>query len=377
MQTKQRISSWQMALTLVVSRMFFIFTDTPLYQTPLEPTAKMLGNLVSIGLMFLMVTPILLLFQRQEREHDFLSMASIASQPLGRFMGMSFLLGVMIVAVSTMVHLQFFIQNTTFPNIKTPIVMIMLFAGGLYAVFLGLEGIARTASLLSIALLISMLLVPIFSYDLIDVTQVMPLLHHPVASVLESAVLDAIRTTEFLVLLLLFPSISASFRESAVKFIALSGAGLFYVTSVTVMVLGDYMNREVFPFFTVSSVVDIGPIKRLDALYMMLWVMIALIRLSVYLLVGKKLIERLFPLKSHKMVYGVFAGLTLVFAMILNSSLLNTKFVYTVLEKGWFNVILVVLFPLWLLWLQRHGNADTTYRNLKSRASCCMPIGKE
>lgn len=348
MKAKQKISVWQMALMLTVSRMFFIFTDTPAYGQATEPTARIIGSLLSIPLTFMILIPVFILFHRQSQQGNFLEMAFGQSRPFGTIVAWCLLIGMLIGAVGTLVHFGFFMQNTTFPSIKTPMVLILLFAGALYASTLGLEGFSRTASIIFWLLPVSLLLLLAFSYDVINFNHIRPIFNHPVRSVIQAAWTDATRTSELAVLLILFPHVKGRYHKVVTKFVLFSGIGLVFVTTLCTVILGEYMYHEAFPLFTVSSIVDLGSIRRLETIYMMLWTMVAFLRLTLYLFAGKVVLYRLLPLKIKWLSYWILGAITLLLSIILGNTLESTRMVYMVVQNGWITLLLILFFPFLL-----------------------------
>ncbi len=342
-----KVSSMQIVLTLVVCKLFAVITYTPVYTEKAEITAVFLGGVVSTLILLAAATPVILLFRKTQ--DDILTLSYRLNPGFGFIVFILLLIGVLAAAVDTMVDFQFFMVNAVFPDASRFIILITLMIAAFYASLMGLEGIARTGTILFLIVLIALVTIAFTLHNRINLLNLKPVLYEPVKSILSVAWQDTARNMELLIFMMVVPNIKGKAAKSLLGYILLISVLLCTISFLVATVLGEFTFRQIFPFYMIASVVDSKIIRRFDAIHMTLWVITAFLRTSLFLLTATSLLKRVLPYHIGKWSCLFSSVVILVAAGFLSGDLQSSNLLYDFIGKGYPFVILIVLLPIILL----------------------------
>lgn len=346
-----QISSAQLVMVMVVSRMFTVITYTPVYTTKPEITAAFLGELCSTLVLLAICIPMLLLFRKTQE--DILTLSYRVGPRFGFLVFLFLFLGTMLSAINTLVQFQFFMVNAVFINASSVVIVLTMLIAAVYAAAMGLEGLARVGSIFFLMVLIFLVTIGMTLFDRIDLLNLKPLLNEPWKTVLFVAWGDTTRNMEVIPLLVLAPQVKGKLTHTIFYYVLWSSLMLGVISFLVTTILGEFTFRQTFPFYMISSVIDSKVIRRFDALHMIIWVLTAMLRLALFLLTGNQLLKRVLPKRLSG--WGIFIEglLTLGCALWLSSSLQYTNWIYQLIGNGWMILLLSVVLPVILLLLKK------------------------
>jgi len=171
--------------------------------------------------------------------------------------------------------------------------------------------------------------------------------------VLKGTVIPLAMTAQFVVLLVLLPSLARPerFTPWALGAILLSYLALFLTVVVVIATLSaEDGARSFFPFFRMVRSVSIGDfLQRVDALTILPWGLGVFIALSVYLLCGARGVALLFKLNDYRPLIPPMAVIWAVLAVHNFDDIFEFR---TVLQPRYTGpaIIGLTLVPLMLLW---------------------------
>lgn len=326
---KNFISVSQAVIMLFLCRMFNILTYMPRSTIQVETGATLISTIISIVILLLMVIPMILLYQNNYGM-DVIDSTTKLSPVLGKILNLFCLIVLVLSIISTTSRFQYFMNNAVFPDSSAVSVIITMLIATTYAVFMGIEGIARTASIVFVFFIISMTVIMLSSLNQVEFINLKPAVNSAQQSIFLSTIQNISRNVEVILVLFLYPYIKGSFKKTVIGYILFSSIATTIIGLSTILILGDFIRQQVFPFYTMASIVGLGIFQRLDAIHMALWVMIAFIKISLYTWVAKGLMQRLMPDKSKKACVWVIVSVVFV-ATLLLSYYLNGEWIITMI----------------------------------------------
>lgn len=295
---KLKISAAQAIILLFLCRMFGSITYSPSFTNTMEGSAILLADLIAVGCTLLSLIPMLILFYKNPDLRPIEESLSI-SKPFGLIVCW-YLIVVMILAIlDTITHFSFFMTNAIFPDTPSVIITTSLLIACVYGAYMGLEGLSRAAGIIFFFFLLSTLFIFVSAWKNIHFINLKPIIHTSSRDILSLIIESVSHNTEYVLLLLLYPYAKGKVFSVPLGFFIASSAGILLIGTVTILILGDFTAKQMFPFYTVASVVDMGVIQRFDSIHMFLWVLVAYVRSSLYLIVAKSLLRKALPHKLH------------------------------------------------------------------------------
>lgn len=202
-------------------------------------------------------------------------------------------------------------------------VLVMLPA--VYAAWLGIAVAARLSEILFLPGFIVVVLVLIFNYSNIDITNFLPFLERGPGPVLKGSMAMGGRLTPCVVLLALYPLIMDKDNFGRYK---IAGILWLAVTVQAVILLvavfgPEYMSTMHFPFVEVLRSIPLSDtLARLDAIIMTTWIIGVFIFVSCFVYGASVLTRDLLGIKSHRAVALVYSLLVTFLASLGNNIIL-------------------------------------------------------
>lgn len=193
----------------------------------------------------------------------------------------------------------------------------ILFVAVFYGVYSGLNALTRTAA--------AVLGLTVVSVGLLTIS-VLPQLRfvnlQPAAlegrELAESFISQFYLAPELILWVILWPQNQEKGEKNR---LALVFVGLFAIQALVCllgeMTLGPAYRQEEQPLFTIARLGGISVFRRLDALHACVWLLLFLIKITLYVLIFSQTMRRLLPaLKGHGAFYLAAAGILGVFLVV-------------------------------------------------------------
>ena len=252
-----KISSTQLTLLLFLSRIFSILEYTPALGDSMTGMTLLISTALSFLVQCVLVIPMLLLLYRYQ-EQNVLGCAYLVSPVLGKITAALFLL------------------------------LFLAHLSGGYAIF-------------SMFILSTVFLCLVAS-DSAEILNIHMIQEDGISRIIRGTLESTSKNAELFVLLLLLPQIAKPQKKRACTYWFLTLVFLFTeVTQFIILsVLGDFGMKQMFPYYALTSVIDISIFQRLDSLHVTLWIFTALFRCTLYTICAAKCANMLFSKKISR-----------------------------------------------------------------------------
>lgn len=349
----ERIGHRQLFFTLFIMRTFIVISFLPVLTSAGALQDAWISTLVALAFTLPLVWLITALGGLFPRETVFEYAPRLLGPWLGRAAVLPFLwLYLWIAAIELRLYAEVII--TAF-LVETPIVVVVLSMGivAALAAYAGVEVIGRMVDLLFPLFVLTIFLALLFSLPAADFANLLPVLSRGLIPVLEGVVVPVAMTAQFIVLLVLLPSLARPklFTPWALAAVALS----FLVLLLTVVMVIATLSAEdgartLFPFFRMVRAIGVGGfLERVEALTILPWGLGIFIALSVYLLCGARGIAQLFNLPDYR---PLIPPMAVVWAVLSIHNFDDTFEIREILEPRYVGpaILVFTLVPLLLLW---------------------------
>lgn len=342
MNQDSRISLWQVVILLCLSRMFSVMTMCMVY-TSFNIQEMFYGALLAIPLAFVVFLPGGLLFQKRPR---------LLLDNRAKWLWMTFyLLLALGWLLMTLLHLDFFLGNAVFPQAPSIALLWPAVLAGCWCAYQGLEGLARYGSILFVFFAISVLLLICTAAPEMSATRLDPITTVDWGNIWAVAVNNLFQNPELIFLPLLAPRLAeGKLLKAGVWYCLLSGGLVALLFGLVCLTFGDFTTNIVYPVYSLSAAMQVGFLQRLDAVYMAIWVMLALFRIAILLWFAKGFLLHAAPKRSPLSLIFLLGGVLLGVSWILSGSLLSNRLAYNPWVMGGTVAVSALVFPIgtWL-----------------------------
>lgn len=318
MTKRSVISVRQLFVLFFISRMIVNLTYNPHMAHSNNMWDHVLSAAISFFATLIIALPVYTLIKNQAS----LDIADHAFFILGK-------LGAAVVAVYALYYLFVCVYtlslfNSFMLNVMSPHISLVALSGAVvltagYGAYKGIEAIARTAGILFILMAVSVVFIIIALLPRIRAVNYPPFLYEGSRQMFYGVLLMVAKSSCIPALAMILPLAKGNVKAGILSWNA--GVYLTIAAMLTVMVgsMGDYLKTQLFPVYTAASVAEIGMLKRLDALYLGVWITGLFLKVSLFLFLFSLCIQKIWGKKAAKTT--IFFGA--IFIMIL--SILTTE----------------------------------------------------
>ncbi len=298
-----RISSGQLTCALLLANVFMLMCMS----APMG-TESMAGAVISFGIQLLICIPMILL-----RKHDF-SLGSYC-RTKHYILPCLYILYFYFRGGYSFVLLWKGSEQLSLPFSSSVITAVLIGIVCLYTASLGLKAFARSASVIFALLLAAMVILLVGAWQRIDIGKLSP---SPDTTIIGSTLkfLSMADTLPAFFVLLsfteqpeipegagLFTKIKLHFKN--LRFIPLSLLLWEIILFLCITVLGTFLSTSQYPFFMLTSVSQPLAAQRADAFYLILFVLLCIIRLTLLTVISAHLLGLLFPRLKYRSIISM------------------------------------------------------------------------
>lgn len=289
---------------------------------------QLLGVAISIGFQILLCIPVLLLARRND---------SLAAHCTGhKVLPLVFFLYLLVSGGRSVVQLWNVSDSLSLPFSNAMLAAALIAAVCLYTSALGIQTLARSSTLVFGVLILTLLVMLFGGYRTIHLQQ---LSFSPDATIWQGIIRHLSLADELPVLVLLLSFLDKQPIKSTLRFFGLSLLIWSFVLFLGITILGNFMTHADYPFFMITNVSQPFRTQRADALYLVLFVLLCILRLTLLTTLSAHLLGQAFPKLRCRSLICLFA--ILILAAVLG--IWN-------MASGWWYILPIALLTTIIPW---------------------------
>lgn len=266
----------------ITTPQFFVMMFVSRVVVTMGLNAKFLGGENMLEAVFSYVLAMLLALLlavpvwRLEKKYPGLPVGEAAVQALGKpgkLVAALYLLYFILVNAASLGMFQIFLLDTVNPEFSAALAMAAVVAVAAYGAFRGIETIARCASCVFAALLVSTGVVFAIVAFRFEPENLMPLFEQGPEQTLHGVWLFLARTSIFADMAVLLPFVKGNKHRGFLGWAGGTTAFLCVLLLLLAGCLGPYAATQNFPVYVLSSITEVRSMQRLDAVFVGVWMM--------------------------------------------------------------------------------------------------------
>ena len=342
-----KISSSQLIILLIISRMFSMFTYKPTAYN-LSATAAAVAVLVSVFINFMIFLPTLSLL-KMYRGRNISDCAYLSLGSAGKVYTFFVLAVCLFLSVECLTQFEIFMTSTIYLTASPVFFIIPMIIAAIYICRLGIESMARMANFIFYGLIATIIIIIVAVLPEINTVWAEGAGRNDVGGFFELVRENVFGATEVIPFMILASNTRHSHKKTIVWFCIITGVLFEIISFLTFTVLGNYRETVMYPFYTVAAMAEKSLAERFNSAYVVLWVFMAVIKLCVYLLVAAKALRSFFVFKNDTLPLFIMGGAVLTVTLITTQKLSIVNGMYYFLMSGIPIILLAVVFPAIIL----------------------------
>ena len=200
-------------------------------------------------------------------------------------------------SISTTTRLQFYTSSTIFDAAPPWLLILFVSAVCLYGLFKGTAAVSRAGVIVAALFLLLLFAVIMGISDDIHTEYLYSALADRRSSLIGDVVAEFSKNGELVIFAALCSDVRKDIHKSLFVYVPIALCAQLLMTFLYNTVLGEYLNVTSFPFYMLAALSDISLLQRLDGIDVVVWVMSAVIKISLLTLSVDKVCINAF--KSH------------------------------------------------------------------------------
>lgn len=330
------------------------------------------GMLVSVLIQGIILIPAIYLFKKTQTK-DILTCSYKILNGGGNVVSVIFFLIMMLITLISLLQFNIFMSNEIFSNAKIINFIIPIMIVCVYIASNKIQGLARMSGLVFVAFVISFLFIIIASFDKIQLLNIKPSIESPAIDFF-GTILDGIgKNMELISLLLILPYLNTSPKKTIFRYLILVLVTVEILAFLNVSVLGDFAQKQLFPFYSVATISEMSIFQRLDSIHMAIWVTLSVIKISLYLFLANKCLCTIIPKKYNKISLIINGIVIVILGMVFGNNIKILSKLYTFIGSGFLVLFSVLFIPIILLIVYKikKGVTKDENKNLDSISINC------
>lgn len=264
-------------------------------------------------LLFLCVLPVFAIYDRGKS--GILDYADGISPVAGKIVAALLAVYFLFENINLISGFEVFSTTVVFPQMNALLFIVVFTAVCAYIASLGLEALVRASAVVAVmtVLVVGLLLTTLIPQ--VRAFNFAPLFYDGVSPVFQSAFRSLANTSEIAVLAVIMPNATGKIKRTYGKWMAWISISILVLSFFAVGALGAFASTQIFPFYTLAEIANIGVFQRLDSVMTSVWVACAAVKSSLFLYLFSHCIRRVVT-KNGKNIY--ILGGALITAMCVS-----------------------------------------------------------
>lgn len=346
MNTKSKISLWQIFSIMLVSRLLSTITFMPVLNMDMKSSDYIAAALISGLSLFLFFIPA---FFITKRKRGILEISEGISDKFAKIIAFLYAVFFILNVYAILTRMDIFVSAVVFPQKSTALFMVAGIVAVCYAASHGLEALGRAGTVSMVVFIASFIVILLSLIERIKINNLSPVFYDGVKPVVYIAWAILVRTVEPAALMIILPRVSGNALKSFTAWIV----SITFITTLVSFCLmtsfGDSAMLQLFPVHSMAVLSQFGVFERMDSLLTGMWIMAAFVKVSFLIFLVSELLS--YSLKKvNKNLITVFIGIAASTAVLLQSNELTSFNAATsLILKSVTFVIFSVLIPAALI----------------------------
>jgi len=346
-----KISSSQLIIMLVISRMFSMFTYKPTGYN-ISATAAAIAVAISVVINILIFTPTLMLLKKYEGR-NVSDCAYLNFGSMGKIYSFLTLVICLFLSIECLTQFEIFMTSTIYMTASPVFFIIPMMLVVVYICRLGIESMARMANFVFGGLLFTVIAIAIAVAPEINTVWAESVSSKDVSGFFEFLAENVCNTTEIIPFMLLASNTKGNLKKGTVWFCVIIGVLFQLISFLSFTVLGNYRETVMFPFYTVAAMAESTLTERFNSAYTVLWVFMAAVKLCVYLLVAAKSLREFFLYKNDTVPLFISGSIVVFITLFTTQKITYVNAMYHFILSGIPIILLALVYPIAILIAQK------------------------
>lgn len=347
MKSFVRVSVWQLFVMLYISRMVVNVTYSGHTSDVHSLHYGAVAALIALVTTLLMVIPVYLMF-RTSNGRTVTDNSYLLFKKFGAIIAVVYGFYFLWVLINTLSQFNIMVTNVLNPTASVFILSLAIVVASMYGAYKGIEALGRASTIIFIFVIAALIILLCSLLPKADWLNLEPISFDNSEDIMEMVISFIAKNSCIPAMAILLPFAKGNTRSGVVWWTVAVYVSTAIIITFILAVLGDYLQTQVFPVYSLTAVASLGVTKRLDGLFLGVWTAGMFVKMSLFMYLLSACVKRIFGevisrwsiLISGVLVLAISMGISITEGLF---DLVFNKYIFLAIT-----LITAVLIPLFL-----------------------------
>lgn len=347
MKSFVRVSVCQLFIMLYISRMVVNVTYSGHTSDVHSLQYGAVAALISLVITLLMVIPVYLMF-KTNNGRTVTDNSYLLFKKFGAIIAIIYGLYFLWVLINTLSQFNIMVTNVLNPTASVFILSLAVVVASMYGAYKGIEALGRASTIIFIFMVAALIILFCSLLPKADLLNLEPINIDNSEDIMKTVTNFIGKNFCIPAMAILLPFAKGNTRSGVVWWVVAVYISTALITILIIAVLGDYLQTQVFPVYSLTAVASLGVTKRLDGLFLGVWTAGMFVKISLFMYLLSACVKRIFGEVISRWSILISGVLVLVVSMGISATeglfdLVFNKYVFLILT-----FVTAVVIPLFL-----------------------------
>ncbi len=345
MSVRERISAGQLFALLYISRMVVNVTYSRYHSDINDLKYGVFSSLTALFFTLVMLIPVHLVI-RSGNGRNILDSSFTTARPFSFAVALLYGIYFLWVLVYTVSFFDTMTSNVFDPNLSVTVLSAVGILSTIYGAYKGIQTLGRASTLFLVLIGIALVILTGTLIPKADFLNFEPLSADNIPSVTEMTVSALSKNSCIPAMALLIPLTDGNRKMTSLLWATAVYLSMSVIALLIIAVLGEYTFTQTFPVYTLTAVASLGVTRRLDGIFMGVWLLGMFVKVSLFIALFAMCVNKFFGEKKAKTAVFLCGGAVFGLSLLVNSVDGIADMLFNVYFAFGFTLLTAVVLPL-------------------------------
>lgn len=327
-----RVSVCQLFIMLYISRMVINVTYSSYSANTATLRYGMFSALVALVATLLMSIPVFLMF-KTSNGRTVTDNSYLLFKKWGAIVAVIYGLYFLWVLINTLSQFNIMVTNVLNPTSSSFVLSLAVIIASMYGAYKGIEALGRASTVIFFFIAIALIILLCTLFPVADYRNIEPVTIQDSGNIAETAINMISKNSCIPALAILLPFAKGNCKKGVVWWTLAVYLSTAVLILIIIAVLGDYLETQIFPVYSITALASLGVTKRLDGLFLGVWTAGMFVKISLFIYLLSACVKRIFGdtisrwsiLICGLLVFGASIGISAkegLFGVVFNNNIM-------------------------------------------------------
>lgn len=288
-----RVSVSQLFIMLFISRMVVNVTYSSYTSDTHSLRYGALSAVISLLATLIMLVPVYLMF-KTSNGRTVTDNSYLLFKKWGAIIAVIYGLYFLWVLINTLSQFNIMVTNVLNPTASVFILSLAVVVASMYGAYKGIEALGRASTIIFVFIAVALIILLCTLLTKADYLNLEPVTFDNTPEITETVLSMISKNSCIPAMAILLPFASGKTKSGAVWWTVAVYISTAVIITLITAVLGDYIETQVFPVYSVTAVASLGVTERLDGLFLGVWTAGMFVKISLFIYLLSACVKRIF-----------------------------------------------------------------------------------